>query len=78
MANTSSVDGRSAFLNEPAQYDHIDYFQSFIKFREKGLPSSLPAEREATIRRDPQLLKFEDQVHELQIENATTSQIKAT
>ena len=64
-------------MNEPAQQDHIDYFQSFAKFREKGLPSSLPAEREAAIRRDPQLLEFVDQVHRLQTENATTSQIKA-
>lgn len=77
VANTSSVDGRSAFLNEPAQHDHIDYFQSFAKFREKGLPSSLPAEREAAIRRDPQLLEFLDQVRLLQTENASTSQIKA-
>ena len=56
VANTSSVDGRSAFLNEPAQHDHIDYFQPFAKCCEKGFPSSLPAEREATNRQDPQLL----------------------
>ena len=60
MANTSSVDGKSAFLNEPAQHDHVEFFQSFAKFREKGLPTSLPAKREATIRQDPQLLELED------------------
>ena len=68
---------RSAFLSEPAQHDHIDYFQSFAKFREKGLPSSLPAEREAAIRQDAQFLEFENQVHRLRTEHASASQIKA-
>ncbi len=77
MANTSSVDGRSAFLNEPAQHDHIDYFQSFAKSREKGLPSRLPADREDAIRRDSQLLEFESKVHRLKKGNGTASQIKA-
>ena len=77
MANTSSVDGRSAFLNEPAQHDHIDYFQSFAKSREKGLPSRLPAEREDAIRRDPQLLGFKSKVHRLKEGNGTASQIRA-
>ena len=45
-ANTSSIDGRDAFFHEPAQHDHVDYFQSFAKFREKELPMSLPAEKE--------------------------------
>ena len=77
MANTSSVDGRSAFLNEPAQYDHVDYFQSFAKFHEKGLPSKLPADREDTIRRDSQLLEFKNEVHRLKKGHGTASQIKA-
>lgn len=36
VPSTSSVHGRSAFLNEPIQHDHIDYFQSFAKFRDKA------------------------------------------
>lgn len=44
VANTSSVDGRSAFLNVSAQHGHIDYFQSFASSREKGLPHTLPAD----------------------------------
>ncbi len=62
VANTSSVCGKSAFLGETAQHDHVDYFQSFAKYREKGLPSKLPAEEEDAIRRDPQFFKFENEV----------------
>ncbi|KAL8818514.1 MAG: hypothetical protein Q9191_007924 [Dirinaria sp. TL-2023a] len=76
VTNTSSVNGRSAFLNELTQHDHIGYFQSFANSREKGLPSSLPVEREAAIKRDPQLLRLKDQVHRLQAEHAPASQIK--
>lgn len=78
VANTSSVDGRSAFFNEPVQYDHVDYFQSFAKYREKSLSSSLPAEMEAVIRRDPQLLDLEDQIQRLRTGNGTASETKAT
>ena len=77
MANTSSVAGKEAFLDEPAQHDHVDYFQSFAKFCEKGLPNSLPAEREAVIRRDLQLLELEDQATRLEKEDAAPSEIKS-
>lgn len=77
VANTSSVDGRSAFLNEPAQHDYSDYFQSFAKFREKGLPNRLPADREEVIRRDSQLLELESNVQWLKKGNSSTSQVKA-
>ncbi len=62
VANTSSVCGKSAFLDEVAQHDHVDYFQSFANFREKGLPTKLPAEKEDAIRRDSQFLKLESEV----------------
>ena len=45
--------------NDLAQHDYVDYFQSFAKSRERGLPSRLPADREQPIRRDSQLLEFE-------------------
>ena len=77
MANTSSVDGRSAFLNEPVQHDHVDYFQSFAQFREKGLPTRLPADREDLIRRDSHLLELESNVHQLQKGSGTAPQVKA-
>ena len=70
------MDGRSAFLNEPAQHDHVEYFQSFAKFREKGLPTSLPAEGEAATRQDPRLVALEDQVSKLKIGGAALSEIK--
>ena len=77
MANTSSVCGRSAFLGEAAQHDHVDYFQSFAKFRERGLPSKLPAKEERAIRQDPQLLTFESEVLRLKRERTPASEIKA-
>jgi hypothetical protein len=77
VTNTSSVDGRSAFLNEPAQHGHMDYFQSFAILLEKGPPSRLPARREFAIRRDSQLLEFETNVHRLKRRNASASQSKA-
>ena len=77
MANTSSVDGKRVFLNEAAQHDHVDYFQSFAKFCEKGLPTSLPAERDAAVRQDPQPLALKDRVCRLKKEAACSSDIKA-
>jgi hypothetical protein len=69
------VDGRSAFLNEPAQHDHIDYFQSFAKYRERGLPTSLPAEEEAAIKQDAHLVKLENEAHRLRTENASSKEV---
>jgi len=77
VANTSSVCGQSAFLDEQAQHDHVDYFQSFAKFREEGLPSRLPAEKEHAIRQDPQLLEFESEVQRLKRRGSPASEIKA-
>ena len=54
----------------------MDYFQSFAKYREKGLPSKLPAEEEDAIRR-PQLLRFESEVLRLKRERGPASEIKA-
>jgi len=44
VANTSSIDGQAAFLNEPGDHSHIEYFQGLEKFRERGLPCELPAQ----------------------------------
>jgi len=64
-------------LDELAQYNHVDYFQSFAKFREKGLPSRLLAEKEHAIRQDPQLLEFESKVQRLKRRGSPASEIKA-
>lgn len=53
IVNTSFVYGNLAFLNKPAQHDYVDFFQSFAKFRERGLSRKIPAEKEASIRQDP-------------------------
>ena len=42
VANTSSVNGRDVFLNKAASHDHVDFCQSFARFREKRLPNCLP------------------------------------
>ncbi|KAL9125013.1 MAG: hypothetical protein Q9217_005728 [Psora testacea] len=60
-----------------AQHDHVDYFQSFAKYHEKGLPTSLPAEEEAAIKQDPHLMKLENEVYRLKPENASSKKVTA-
>src|SRR5436190_3267695 len=62
VANTSSCDGRRAFLNEAAQHDHVEYFQGFSKFCEKGLPCYLPAEKETALEKDQQLIELRGRI----------------
>ena len=76
MANTSFVDGKFAFLNEPAEHNHVDYFQSFAKFREKGLPTNLPAEKNAATWQDPRLVVLEKQINKSRNNSASSSEIK--
>ncbi|KAI9838207.1 MAG: hypothetical protein M1837_002522 [Sclerophora amabilis] len=56
--------------------DHVDYFQSFAKYREKGHLSSLPAEKEAPIIQDPQLTDMESHISRLGSGLGTSSEIK--
>ena len=77
VANTSSVDGRSAFLDEPTQHDHVEYFQSFASLRERGLPLFLPAEEEAAINEDENIIKLQSNVTQLKGQNAPPSEIRA-
>ena len=77
MANTSSVDGRSAFYNEPAQHDHVDYFQSFAGFREVGLPTTLPAEQEVALRQHEEYRDLRSQISKLEQEPDKPSLVKA-
>lgn len=76
IANTSSVDGRRAFTGEEVQHDHIEYFQGFASLREKGLPSVLSAEKKAAVMKDPSLVKLQNNVHLLQREKATDTELK--
>lgn len=65
IANTSSIDGQSAFLDEPAKTRHIQYLQGVSRFHENGLPASLPAEKEALISQNPELLQLQEEVEQL-------------
>lgn len=62
VANCSSVDGQAAFLGEPAEHRHIEYFQGLERFREAGLPCALPAELKSKLCHDEQLRALEDNV----------------
>ncbi|KAI9773208.1 MAG: hypothetical protein M1839_002216 [Geoglossum umbratile] len=75
-ANTTSCDGRQAFLDEAAQHDHVEYFQGFSKFCEKGLPHALPAEKKAALENDPQIIELRDRVQQLETEGASAEDIR--
>jgi hypothetical protein len=45
-----------AFLGEPADHRHVDYFQSLEKFHEPGLPCKLPARLEEALKSEVQAL----------------------
>lgn len=66
VANCSSVDGQSAFLDEEADHSHIDFFQSLARFREKGLPCDLPLKLEHELQMDPGLVSWNDKVRDLE------------
>jgi hypothetical protein len=54
-----------AFLREPADHRHVDYFQSLEKFREQGLPCKHPARLEAALKSDPRFVDLESEVQAL-------------
>ncbi|KAH0543790.1 hypothetical protein FGG08_001972 [Glutinoglossum americanum] len=61
---------------EAAQHDHINYFQGFRKFHEKGLPDKLPAKIEASLKQDSELLRLKSEVQQLEVnENANFHEI---
>ncbi|KAK5080233.1 hypothetical protein LTR05_008746 [Lithohypha guttulata] len=64
VANTSSVDGQGAFLGEPVNHKHIDFFQGLGRFLEPGLPSKLPARLEEGLKQDPEYRKLEADVRQ--------------
>jgi Protein of unknown function (DUF3435) len=53
VAQTSSADGESAFLNKPADHSVVEYFQGLEKFREEGLPAKLPSATKNEVENDP-------------------------
>jgi len=71
VANTSSVDGQAAFLGEPINHKHIDYFQGLGQFREPGLPCELPVRLEEGLKQDAQLQELEEEVRQCPRECST-------
>ncbi len=72
VANTSSVDGIGAFLGDPVDHSHIEYFQSLERFREQGLPCELPAQVEESLREDHRLQQLEAEVQKLSYKDASS------
>lgn len=66
VARCSRVAGMEAFLDEPADYRHVDYFQSLEQFREPRLPCRLPARNEAALKSDPDLVALEYRMRALE------------
>lgn len=62
----SSIDTVSAILEEDDQTDHIEYFQGFDRFYERGLPGELPAEILESICAKPEMKEMRDHIKELE------------
>jgi len=62
MANTSSANGKRAFLDEEPNHEAVDHFQGLEQFREEGLPQRLPAQKEAEMSRHPEVTLIEQQL----------------
>lgn len=77
IANTLSVDSRLAFYNKPAQYEHVNYVQSFAEFREVGLPTTPSAEREKALRQYKEYRDLRSQISKLEQEDDKARFIKA-
>lgn len=57
-----------AFLGEQMRLDHIEYLRGVGKYREKGYPRRLPAEREHEIQNDPTLQEVQNKIKNLSLE----------
>ncbi|CAG7932841.1 unnamed protein product [Penicillium olsonii] len=62
QAHCSSMDTVSAVLDEADQSDHIEYFQGYVQFYERGLPSELPAEVKKSILEKPDMVRMRDRI----------------
>ncbi|KAJ5320665.1 hypothetical protein N7508_000948 [Penicillium antarcticum] len=64
LLHCSSIDTVSAVLGEEDQSHHIEYFQGVERFYKHGLPGELPAEIEASILQNPELIEDDRWVRE--------------
>ncbi|KAJ5318323.1 hypothetical protein N7476_004743 [Penicillium atrosanguineum] len=69
LLHCSSIDTVSAVLGEEEQSNHIEYFQGFERFYERGLPGELPAEIEASILQTPDLVNTRRRIEQLEASN---------
>ncbi|CAL5871597.1 uncharacterized protein PFLUO_LOCUS5850 [Penicillium psychrofluorescens] len=58
QAHCSSIDTVSAVLDEEDQSDHIEYFQSYVQFYERGLPGELPADIKESILKNQDMVEM--------------------
>ena len=62
QAHCSSIDTVSAVLDEENQPDHIEYFQGYVQFYERGLPGELTAETKESILDKPDMVEIRDRI----------------
>jgi hypothetical protein len=66
QAHCSSIDTVSAVLDEEDQSDHIEYFQGYSQFYERGLPSELPAEIKESILGKPEIAEIRARIQQFE------------
>ncbi len=66
LLHCSSIDTVSAVLGEEDHSSHIEYFQGFEKFYERGLPGELPAEVEENILLKPEMVEIRSRIEKLE------------
>ncbi|KAJ5268057.1 hypothetical protein N7524_006097 [Penicillium chrysogenum] len=62
QAHCSSIDTVGAVLDEEDQSDHIEYFQGYVQYYERGLPGELPAEIKESILEKPDMVEMRAQI----------------
>ena len=62
QAHCSSIDTVGAVLDEEDQSDHIEYFQGYVQYYERGLPGELPAEIKGSILEKPDMVEMRVQM----------------
>ncbi|KAJ5711789.1 hypothetical protein N7488_005945 [Penicillium malachiteum] len=75
LLHCSSIDTVSAVLGEEEQSNHIEYFQGFERFYERGLPGELTAEIEASILQTPELVDTKHRIEQLESSNGDRESI---
>ncbi|KAI3240761.1 hypothetical protein DTO012A7_2460 [Penicillium roqueforti] len=70
LLHCSSIDTVSAVLGEEEHSSHIEYFQGFERFYERGLPGELPAEIEASILQTPEVVDIRHRIKQLEASNS--------